>query len=166
MVSTSGVHSHIDHLLALLDIMQEQRTMPPVIHFISDGRDTPPQSGIEFAKKISDHIRDKIKLAKILPTYLSSLIKHDVSELILACTHYSVAKSSIQKLLGREVRIYDQAQIIPLKLENYLDKHRSLKKKLSKNAERQFFVTKLTNKNTKLSQQWFGKKTKLKLISL
>ena len=59
MVSTSGVHSHIDHLLALLDIMQEQRTMPPVIHFISDGRDTPPQSGIEFAKKISDHIREK-----------------------------------------------------------------------------------------------------------
>lgn len=52
LISTSGVHSHINHLFSLLKIMHQQNCLAPMIHFISDGRDTPTQSGIVFAQQL------------------------------------------------------------------------------------------------------------------
>lgn len=43
-----GVHSHSDHMYAILDLAAE-RGLDPVIHVITDGRDTPPESGLRFA---------------------------------------------------------------------------------------------------------------------
>jgi 2,3-bisphosphoglycerate-independent phosphoglycerate mutase len=57
LLSDGGVHSHIDHLIALLDITKD-RGINPVIHFITDGRDTPTQSGIDFVKQIEQYITD------------------------------------------------------------------------------------------------------------
>lgn len=57
LVSDGGVHSHIDHLMALLDIARAE-DVAPVLHIITDGRDTPTQSGIGFVKQIEDHIAE------------------------------------------------------------------------------------------------------------
>lgn len=57
LVSDGGVHSHIDHLMALLDISREA-DVSPVIHAITDGRDTPTQSGIGFVQQIEDYIAE------------------------------------------------------------------------------------------------------------
>ena len=42
LVSDGGVHSHIEHLFGLLDLIIEADVIP-VIHMITDGRDTPPR---------------------------------------------------------------------------------------------------------------------------
>jgi len=47
LVSDGGVHSHINHLLALLK-MAADNNIEPIVHVITDGRDTSPKS----AKKI------------------------------------------------------------------------------------------------------------------
>lgn len=52
-----GVHSHIDHLYALLKIA-EQETVEPVIHLITDGRDTAPTSGLRHAKQLQNYLED------------------------------------------------------------------------------------------------------------
>ena len=52
MISTGGIHSHQDHLLKLLAIMKAENCKSPIIHFISDGRDTPPNAGKDFAKNL------------------------------------------------------------------------------------------------------------------
>jgi len=46
LVSDGGVHSHINHLLALIKLCH-QRGATPVVHMITDGRDTPPRSAGE-----------------------------------------------------------------------------------------------------------------------
>ncbi|HFD79041.1 MAG TPA: 2,3-bisphosphoglycerate-independent phosphoglycerate mutase [Gammaproteobacteria bacterium] len=51
MVSDGGVHSHIDHLLALLPLVKEAG-MEPVIHMITDGRDTPPREALVFLEQL------------------------------------------------------------------------------------------------------------------
>lgn len=51
LVSDGGVHSHIDHLLALIEICQGAGVQP-IIHVITDGRDTPTNSGIDFVKRV------------------------------------------------------------------------------------------------------------------
>lgn len=43
LVSAGGVHSHVRHLFALIELCQ-RRGAKPVLHLISDGRDTAPKS--------------------------------------------------------------------------------------------------------------------------
>ncbi|MDP2656282.1 MAG: 2,3-bisphosphoglycerate-independent phosphoglycerate mutase [bacterium] len=52
MTSSGGMHSHIDHLFALLESAKEHNVKKVYIHAILDGRDTPRASGIDFVKKI------------------------------------------------------------------------------------------------------------------
>lgn len=56
LVSDGGVHSHIDHLLALLTLCK-QHGVEPVVHAITDGRDTAPTS----AKRYIEIVLEKIK---------------------------------------------------------------------------------------------------------
>ncbi len=45
LVSDGGVHSHIDHLFAALDLCDSERVANVAIHALTDGRDTSPSSG-------------------------------------------------------------------------------------------------------------------------
>lgn len=44
-VSDGGVHSHIDHLEALLAAAKDSAVPHSFVHFFADGRDTAPVSG-------------------------------------------------------------------------------------------------------------------------
>jgi len=54
LLSDGGVHSHIDHLRALLEMAKAQDIERLFIHCITDGRDTLPNSGAGFVKKCRD----------------------------------------------------------------------------------------------------------------
>ena len=56
LVSDGGVHSHISHLLALLDMAQKEGLKHVYVHAILDGRDTPPDSGVDYIKSLQNHI--------------------------------------------------------------------------------------------------------------
>jgi 2,3-bisphosphoglycerate-independent phosphoglycerate mutase len=51
LVSDGGVHSHLDHLLALVRHCGEQGVRP-VLHAFLDGRDTPPTSGLSYLEGV------------------------------------------------------------------------------------------------------------------
>lgn len=50
LVSTGGVHSSLNHLLALIKMAAENGLEKVYVHAFLDGRDTPPQSACEFCK--------------------------------------------------------------------------------------------------------------------
>ncbi len=52
LLSDGGVHSHIDHLLALLEMAAQQKVGKVYIHAILDGRDTLPYGAGTFLKKV------------------------------------------------------------------------------------------------------------------
>ena len=52
-----GVHSHSDHMYALLE-MAAQEGIDPILHLITDGRDTPPESALRFAKRLSQFLAE------------------------------------------------------------------------------------------------------------
>lgn len=64
-----------------------------------------------------------------------------VDGVILGCTHYSVLANDLQKEFGVQVRIFNQAEIIPKKFEKYLQEHEEVEVKLSKNKIRNIFLT-------------------------
>ena len=48
---SDGGHSHVDHLVALLDLCG-RRGIPAQLHVFLDGRDTPPSSGLAYVEQI------------------------------------------------------------------------------------------------------------------
>lgn len=52
LVSDGGVHSHVDHAVALVEMAKEQGVRKVFVHAFTDGRDTPPTSGKGFVKAL------------------------------------------------------------------------------------------------------------------
>ncbi len=58
LVSDGGVHSHIDHLFALLELAKKENIQNVYVHAILDGRDTAPTSAVEFIKELEDKMQE------------------------------------------------------------------------------------------------------------
>lgn len=58
LVSDGGIHSHINHLFALLDLAKKYGLKKIAIHIITDGRDCPPTSGLSFAQELAEKIKE------------------------------------------------------------------------------------------------------------
>ena len=58
LVSDGGVHSHIEHLFALLRMARENKVERVLVHCLMDGRDTPPNSGIDFLRQLEQKMRE------------------------------------------------------------------------------------------------------------
>ncbi len=56
LVSDGGVHSHIDHLKALVSICKQEGLNDVFIHAFTDGRDTDPKSGLGFITSLQQHL--------------------------------------------------------------------------------------------------------------
>ncbi|MDX1775761.1 MAG: 2,3-bisphosphoglycerate-independent phosphoglycerate mutase [Desulfobulbales bacterium] len=56
LISDGGVHSHINHLTALLKMAAEFNLVEVYIHAFMDGRDTPPTSGLGYIKQLQDEL--------------------------------------------------------------------------------------------------------------
>ena len=54
LVSDGGVHSHIDHLLALIEVAQAHGVERIHVHAFTDGRDVSPTSGASFLERVPD----------------------------------------------------------------------------------------------------------------
>lgn len=68
LVSDGGVHSHIDHLLAILPLASKAGLKEIYVHAITDGRDCSPTSGREFVQRLEQ------KIAKIPGCHLATVI--------------------------------------------------------------------------------------------
>src|SRR5579859_1816877 len=58
LLSDGGVHSHINHLFALLEMAKRQKVENVFVHCFLDGRDTPPHSGRDFVRQLQQKMRE------------------------------------------------------------------------------------------------------------
>lgn len=57
LLSDGSVHSHIDHLLALLDLAVQHGATKIAVHAVLDGRDKPPRSAMPFIDRLETRLR-------------------------------------------------------------------------------------------------------------
>ncbi len=71
LLSDGGVHSHIEHLYALIEMGLSTCVEKIFIHPFLDGRDTPPRSGINYIEMLEQHLRDKpsVQIATVTGRY-------------------------------------------------------------------------------------------------
>ena len=58
LLSDGGVHSHIEHLFALLELAKRHGLEQLYIHVFLDGRDVSPTSGKEYLRQLQEKIRE------------------------------------------------------------------------------------------------------------
>jgi 2,3-bisphosphoglycerate-independent phosphoglycerate mutase len=58
LLSDGGVHSHMQHLFALLEMAKQERVEKVFVHCFMDGRDTPPNSGRDYVRQLQQKMRE------------------------------------------------------------------------------------------------------------
>ena len=58
LVSSGGVHSHIEHIYGLLELAKRAGLKKVYLHAFLDGRDTPPDSGKSFLTDVEKKMRE------------------------------------------------------------------------------------------------------------
>ena len=72
LLSDGGVHSHINHLIGLVDAANDFGLKKTYIHAFTDGRDVDPKSGKGFVKQLNTHLKNTpTKLATITGRYFA-----------------------------------------------------------------------------------------------
>ena len=59
LLSDGGVHSHIRHLFAILELAKRKDFEDVYVHCFMDGRDTPPASGENYILKLEEKMKEK-----------------------------------------------------------------------------------------------------------
>lgn len=100
----------------------------------------------------------------ILKEYLKSLLAKKVDTIILGCTHYPMVKNLVRKLVGKNVQVISQDEVVPEKLKEYLKRHPEIDKKLSRKKTQQLLVTDMTTVVEELAGKWFGEGVRLRRV--
>lgn len=58
LLSDGAVHSHQDHLYALLEMAKRQSISKVAVHAFTDGRDTPPRSALSYLESLEQKIQE------------------------------------------------------------------------------------------------------------
>lgn len=64
LVSDGGVHSHQNHIYAILEAAKAQGVPEVFVHVFLDGRDTPPTSGLEYTRQLLEKM-ETIGIGKV-----------------------------------------------------------------------------------------------------
>ncbi len=70
LVSDGGVHSHQEHAVALAHILR-RAGIPVFVHVFTDGRDTPPQSGLAYVTRLIEALPSGAEIASVSGRYFA-----------------------------------------------------------------------------------------------
>ncbi len=72
LLSNGGVHSHINHLKAILDVCSSHDLRQVFVHAFTDGRDCDPKSGLSFIRELQTHMNESVgKIASVSGRYFA-----------------------------------------------------------------------------------------------
>ncbi len=59
LLSDGGVHSHVDHLHACVELARREGVARTYVHAFMDGRDTPPRSGVGYMAALEKRLQER-----------------------------------------------------------------------------------------------------------
>ncbi len=114
-----------------------------------------------FVSLIEEGWVDRPETFSILKHYLAPFKKEEVEGLILSCTHYSLIKKQIEKVVGPQIKLIDPAKIL---IDSLTFNNDQLSGKQDK--KRKFWVTDFPLRFQKLSKIFLGKEIIAKNLKL
>ena len=70
LISDGGIHSHINHLKALIELIEEKKISNAFIWGFTDGRDTDPKGGLNYLRDLQQFCKNTpVKIAGLIGRY-------------------------------------------------------------------------------------------------
>lgn len=101
------------------------------------------------------------EMEKAIRSYLEPLKNKKIDALVLGCTHYPILLKEIRSVMGDGIEIINPPLIIADKLKNYLERHKEIESKLSKNKKIVFHTTGDIKKFSGLGGKFLGRRIKI-----
>lgn len=92
----------------------------------------------------------------VLESYLEPLLDQGIDSLLLGCTHYPHAKDRVRRIVGDDVAVLSQDEIVPAKLTDYLDRHPEIDALLGRSGEEVFYLSDITDTYRDASKAIYG----------
>jgi glutamate racemase len=113
---------------------------------------------------------EELLMDQFIKKYLKPLKSKKIEAVVLGCTHYPIIKNKIKNILGKNIKLISQDEVIPKKLKDYLTKHEEVRSKLTSKTNRKgdmkILVTDMTKNVLNLSEKWFGKNIRPILVNI
>lgn len=102
----------------------------------------------------------------IAEEYLSIMKENKIDTLILGCTHYPILKETIQKVVGKKVKLIDSGSAASTEVEAYL-KGRGLRNLSNQMCKDEFYVSDVPQKFKQIAERFLGREiTHIKKIDI
>lgn len=98
-----------------------------------------------------------VSARRIIKKYILKLKSYNVQTVILGCTHYSFVAETIQRYLGTTIVCLDSGAIVATKLQNYLQRHQEVERRLSQNKTMKFLTTGEAEFFNRSARKYFGR---------
>ena len=89
-----------------------------------------------------------------------------IDTLLLACTHYPLLQKKIEKFLPAQVTLISQGAIVATSLEEYLQRHPEIEKKLTRGKQRVFYTTDAPGDFNEKGSVFFGESVSARHLDL
>jgi glutamate racemase len=126
------------------DIKMYQQATPLLVPLIEN-------DGMEWAKPV-------------LARYLQPFIEAKIECLMLGCTHYPFLRQQIAEIMGPEISLLSQDDIIPAKLHDYLLRHPEYE--IDRGGRDEFFVSDVTDNYLRSAHVIYGKNISIQKADL
>lgn len=112
-----------------------------------------------FVPLVEEGWLDKEITSLVAQEYLSRFKKNGIDTLILGCTHYPLLKRTIDKILGKEVKLIDSGRETAWSVKKFLEENNlfSSSRKIGRHV---FYVTDAPEKFKKVGEKFLGEKIK------
>jgi len=106
---------------------------------------------------VEEGIVDDVIAQEILKKYIDPLKEKGIDVLVLACTHYPLLKSLIEKQVGKDIKIINPAESVAKEMKRYFKNYPEIAKKVRKGGNHKFYFSDEPYNLEKISRLCFNK---------
>lgn len=88
--------------------------------------------------------------------YVQPLLAQHIDTLVLGCTHYGILKKKIQEVIGPDIELISEDDVVPQSLSNYLHRHPEIESRITRDVPTKFFSTGDLARFDALGSTFFG----------
>ncbi|MDO8514588.1 MAG: glutamate racemase [bacterium] len=101
--------------------------------------------------------QDSEKADALIREYTRPLLEKNIDTLVLGCTHYGILEEKIKKIVGKDIHVISDRDVMPESIAAYLKRHPEVETRLEKNSMVRFYCTGDKKHFEKLGGIFFGK---------
>ncbi len=110
--------------------------------------------------------QDSEEAEALVREYVTPLLEKNIDTLVLGCTHYGILEEKIRSVVGPDINIISDRDVMPEGLERYLERHPEIKARLQRTGTINFYCTGDKAPFETLGSVFFGKRIQAERVEL